>query len=295
MPALNLQIIKRVLFSVIIPVTVAGCGSGSSGTPPQSLPVEESGVCSESALISKRTGGTVSCESPDGIRVVLEIPSGALEASSDVTLDVEPAEKNTGILQSSAGDMLFSETLCRITVKPEELLLLKAATLSITFPGKPEGDRHVIFRENRSGYAEPVKQSGSMGMMTGTVYQFGRYSYCSPTQDEIEQFADRVIRESSSARWQDTMTALDSLLWFASVFSGGGNREKASVCFDSAIVMCRLDAGRFLESLDAMAESELREKGTVNRNSLERYHYLMTLTENSEAVISELEQRMQGF
>ncbi|MFA6010277.1 MAG: hypothetical protein WC799_09880 [Desulfobacteraceae bacterium] len=73
---------SAVLIAMI--VACSGCSKSGSGSG-------DSGSYSGKMEVSSATGGAISVAIPDGTTVILEIPEGALETTTDLALTVTPS------------------------------------------------------------------------------------------------------------------------------------------------------------------------------------------------------------
>lgn len=261
----------------------SGC-SGSSGGGDDQAP---SGSFSAKATLTPRTGGAVSVDIGDGSTVILEIPEGALESSTLVTLAVTPE----GGTESPAGAKSASAavyTRLSISVRPA-LDLLEPASLSVVFPENAGNVDRCLVQAWSDPATLPLKQGFLDHTLKASVYRLGKFSCSRPDIEAMVTTAYQLLEEQApEGRWQEAYMLFDALLYFSSRFGENGKLLESQACFEKVADLCTKSALAFLTSTGPVGT----DKDDALVNGLKKFRNLMMLCENPENIVKTFDDRL---
>ncbi len=265
------------LLVLLMIMTWTGCSRSGSGTS------GDSGArVSEKANLSSSTGGAVSVTVPDGTLVTLEIPEGALETQTELTLTVDATGSMEKTQAKSAGSGLYAS----LSIKVEPAVdLLETATLTVVFPEGSEGsDRCLVLK---AGHI-PSKQAFRENILKASIYRLGEWECSKVDLSDMADDARQLVEQTAGDTWQDAYAVFDALLFYASVFSAGGMEADSKACFTAYAGLCKESAVAYLSSLGPVGE----EKNDIRVNALKKFRSLMVMCENPGEIVKSLDEKL---
>lgn len=243
------------------------CSSGGGGTQDAGDPVNvtenNTGSYSGKAMIGSSTGGAISVETDEGVQVMIDIPSGAMDYSKEITLTV------------SKCDLSGEYPTLSVRIDPA-VALWESAKLKVAFPEGFDSSNMIVFRN--SSELMPLKQGQSGGILIASLYRLGEFSCMIPDVEDMIQAAYGIIDQSPSGGWQESYASFDSLLWLCDYFVSSGNSPEAAECFSALSEKSLEQVETFVSSMGVL------EKGGEDYRSLEKFKRLMVLCENPEDI-----------
>jgi len=231
---------KHIFMFVILALTINGCGHSSSGSSIDSkqdeISIIETLDVSETALIDASDGGSLLCETENGIKVSLEIPPSTLPKSEEVTLSVKPDSENRLLIK----------------IEPDNLQLENAAALIVAYDAdvSEKIEKNSLFMAGANGGLIPLKQQFTDNILNGLLYRLGTFEY----GDIYPETPENVLAKSAKDSWQDILTLFNGLVWMGNYYKSQDDIEASKSCFRLAVTTCH-------DAVTLFSEIDLPEKG----------------------------------
>lgn len=268
------------LSAILIAMIVAcsGCSQSGSGSG--------NGSYSGKMKVSPVTGGAVSVDMPDGTSVVLEIPEGALEETTDLTLTVTPSGEKESV-SSAKSDSVDVYSKLSITVKPA-VALLESASVSVVFPsGAKNIERCLTLKTGALGNI-PAKQGFLESILKSSVYRLGEWECAKPDLSDMLTAAYTLMDKTPEGHWQDAYALFDALLYYSARFGENSKLTESQECFMAVADLCKKSADDFLESSTPDSDS----KDDIHVNALKKFRNLMVLCENPGDIVKSFDAQL---
>lgn len=243
----------RSLLSLVLMISIQG------GTcAPQFTPNTNNDTGSPVRKLIGTDGGVIEATNARGDVIRLEIPSDALSQAEDITiqpLDVPPASPISG------------NVFPGVELKPDNLRLLKAATLKLTLAQGAPNARALLLHLRQADFVMPVSEQAISGnVISGKIRHFSTYLAGSPSDSEASQQADEAAGQSaSSSDWQSTLDDTGGMMEWSEWFESQGMANDAQDSLDQAeqglrqAIECFLDLNCSVPPIDICDEDYVRE------------------------------------
>jgi hypothetical protein len=256
-----------------------GCSQSGSGGG--------NGVYSGKALISSSEGGAITVNIADGTSVTLEVPEGALDTETEVTLSVTPQGQDAASLSKSSSSGVSGSL--KISVKPE-MDLQEAASLTIVFPENAGKIEQCLVKESSASRMIPVKQGMADNTLKGMVYSLGNMECSVKEIGDLVATAYQLMADTPEATWQSAYALFDALLYCSNRFGENGKLAESSECFAAVSGLCKTSAVGFLKNLGTSSLI----KGDIRINALKKFKDLMILCENPDGIVAAYDSKLSG-
>lgn len=269
--------LSAVLIAMIVACT--GCSKSGSGSG-------DSGSYSGKMKVSSATGGAISVDIPDGTTVILEIPEGALETSTDLTLTVTPSGDKESV-PSAKSDTADVYSKLSITVTPA-VDLQECASVSVVFPsGVKNIDRCLTLKTGALGNI-PAKQGLLDSTLKSSVYRLGEWECAKPDLSGMITAAYALMGKTPEGEWQDAYALFDALLYYSARFGENNKLAESQECFMAVADLCKVSADDFLKSSTPDGDS----KDDIHLNALKKFRNLMVLCENPGDIVKSFDAQL---
>ncbi len=203
-------------------------------------------------------GGVIEAINSRGDTIRLEIPSGALSGSVDISVD--PLDEPPA---NPIGENVFPG----VDLAPDGLMLLKAATLKVSPAEGTVDARALLFHLRQADFVVPIsEQEVNGGVISGKIRHFSSYLGGSPSGNEASQQAGQAAGQSQgSSHWQSTLDDVGGLLQWGEWFQSQGMESEAQDSFKEAeerlreAIECFLDPGCHVVPIDICDDDYVRE------------------------------------
>lgn len=269
--------LSLVLIAMI--VTCSGCSQSGSGSG-------ANGSYSGKMKVSSATGGAITVDIPDGTSVILEIPEGALETTTDLTLTVTPSGDKESV-SSAKSDSADVYSNLSITVKPE-VDLLETASVSVVFPsGAKNIERCLTLKTGALGNI-PAKQGFLDSTLKSSVYRLGEWECSKPDLSDMLTAAYALMGKTPEGEWQDAYALFDALLYYSARFGENNKLTESQECFMAVADLCKVSADDFLKTSTPDGDS----KDDIHVNALKKFRNLMVLCENPGDIVKSFDSQL---
>jgi hypothetical protein len=273
-------VLMTVLLMVIL--AMAGCssqsGSGDGGSP--------SGSFSGKANVTPLTGGAISVDIGDGTTVILDVPEGALEQSTNLTVTVTPqGDKEVQAKAKGASTGIYKSLT--ISIKPA-IDLMEPASLSVVFPENAGNVDRYLTQEAGLPAMIPVKQGFLDNTLKASLYRLSEVECSTPDIPGMISSAYDLMGETPGGTWQDAYALFDALLYFSTRFGENNKLTESQECFSKVADLCKQSALAFLASSGPSGET----KDDAHVNALKKYRNLMMLCENPGGIVKSFDAQL---
>lgn len=203
-------------------------------------------------------GGVVEATSIHGGKIRLEVPSGALSAAVDISVDP---------LDDPPANPIGENVFPGVDLAPDGLTLLKAATLKITLAEATADARTLLFHVRQADFVMPISEQEIAGnVISGKIRHFSNYLGGTPSDSEASQQASQAAGQSSgSSDWQSTLDDIGGMMEWGEWFESQGMEDEAQDSFNQAeqglreAIECFLDPSCRVVPIDICDDNYVRE------------------------------------